>query len=103
MKYNAWIIIVTILRPCHGYTCNTHQFFHSAFMPEEKITVEILGISRGIFSRIQTVLVDSKIPVTGATEEILRPMVCIGVEDFADDNGFVTVQNFLRNLQHYMA
>ena len=55
MKYSAWIIIVTILRPCDGYTCNTHQFFDSAFMPEEKITVEILRISRDIFSRSQTV------------------------------------------------
>ena len=55
MKYSAWIIIVTILRPCDGYTCNTHQFFDSAFMPEEKITVEILRISRDIFSRSPTV------------------------------------------------
>ena len=47
MKYNAWIIIVTILRPCDGYTWNTHQFFDSAFMHEEKITVEILGIFGG--------------------------------------------------------
>jgi len=102
MKYSAWIIIVTILRPCDGYTCNTHQFFDSAFMPEEKITVEILGISRDIFSRSQTVFFDSEVPVTGAAEEILQPMVCVGVEDFADDNGFVTVQNFFCTLQHYM-
>ena len=91
MKYNAWVTIVTILRPCDGYTWNTNQFFDSAFMHEEKITVEILGISRGIFSRIQTVFFDSKVPVTGATEEILQPIICVGVEDFADDNGFVTV------------
>ena len=78
MKYSAWIIIVTILRPCDGYTCNTHQFFDSAFMPEEKIAVEILGISRDIFSRSQTVFFDSEVPVTVAAEEILQPMVCVG-------------------------
>ena len=103
MKSSAWVIIVTILRPYEGYTGNSHQFLDSAFMHEEKITVEILGISHDIFSRSQAVFFYSEVPVTGAAEEILQPMVCVGVEDFADDNGFVTVQNFLRNLQHYMA
>ena len=72
-------------------------------MHEEKITVEVLGISHDISSRSQAVFFDSEIPVAGAAEQISQPMVCVGVEDFADDNGFVTVQNFLRNLQHYMA
>ena len=78
MKYKPWIIVVTILRPCDGYTRNTHQFFDSAFMHEKRITVEILGISRDIFSRSQAVFFDSEVPVTGAAKEILQPMVCVG-------------------------
>ena len=100
MKYKPWIIVVTIPRPCDGYTRNTHQFFDSAFMHEKRITVEILGISRDIFSRSQTVFFDSEVPVTGGAEEILQPMICVGVEDFADDSRFVTVQNFFCTLQH---
>ena len=84
MKSSAWLIIVTILRPYDGYTWNTHQFLDSAFMHEEKITLEILGISHDIFSRSQAVFFDSEVPVTVAAEEILRPMVCVGVEDFAE-------------------
>ena len=84
MKSSAWLIIVTILRPYDGYTWNTHQFLDSAFMHEEKITLEILGISHDIFSRSQAVFFDSEVPVTVAAEEILQPMVCVGVEDFAE-------------------
>ena len=84
MKSSAWLIIVTILRPYDGYTWNTHQLLDSAFVHEEKITLEIPGISHDIFSRSQTVFSDSEVPVTVAAEEILRPMVCVGVEDFAE-------------------
>ena len=78
MKSSAWVIIVTILRPYEGYTWNSHQFLDSAFMHEEKITVEILGISHDIFSRSQAVFFYSEVPVTGAAEEIFQPMVCVG-------------------------
>ena len=78
MKSSAWVIIVTILRPYDGYTWNTYQFLDSAFMHEEKITVEILGISHDIFSRSQAVFFYSEVPVTGAAEEIFQPMVCVG-------------------------
>ena len=78
MKSSAWVIIMTILRPYEGYTWNSHQFLDSVFMHEEKITVEILGISHDILSRSQAVFFDAEVPVTGTAEEILQPMVCVG-------------------------